>query len=104
MAGQVAVACMLLVGAALLARSFTALMHADRGFDPSNVLTARIDLPVRYGARRAEFLDAVLGGCSTRPACHAAAGNALPFLSIGGSFAFSMPSPRDPRFSFRCRR
>src|SRR5262249_14905138 len=38
---QVAVTCLLLVGAALLTRSFVALMHADRGYDPANVLTAR---------------------------------------------------------------
>src|SRR5262249_8006064 len=41
MAGQVAIACVLLIGAALLTRSFAALLHADRGYDPANVLTAR---------------------------------------------------------------
>ena len=42
MAGQVAVACMLLVGAALLGRSFIALTHAERGYDPANLLTASV--------------------------------------------------------------
>jgi len=42
MAAQVATACVLLVGALLLARSFVDLMHANLGYDPSNVLTARL--------------------------------------------------------------
>ncbi len=98
MAGQVAVACVLLVGAALLARSFTALMHADRGYDPSNVLTARVDLPASYtAARRVAFADALVERLRAVPGVtHAAAGNALPLLSLGGVFGFEVPSPRDP--------
>jgi putative ABC transport system permease protein len=98
MVGQVAVACVLLVGAALLTRSFTALMHADRGYDPSNVLTARIDLPATYTVpRRVVFLDTLLERLrAVAGITHVAAGNALPFLSFGGSFGFAMPSPRDP--------
>jgi predicted permease len=45
MAGQVAVACILLVGASLLTRSFSALLNTDRGFDPHGVLTMRVPLP-----------------------------------------------------------
>jgi predicted permease len=45
MAGQVAMACVLLVGAGLLLRSFVALSHADRGYDPANLLTARLPMP-----------------------------------------------------------
>lgn len=98
MAGQVAVACVLLVGASLLTRSFTALMSADRGYDPANVLTARVDLPAAYTApRRVAFVDAIVERLRAVPGVtHAAAGNALPLLSLGGSFAFTMPSPRDP--------
>jgi predicted permease len=44
---QVAVACVLLVGAVLLTRSFLALLHADRGYDPASMLTACLDLPQR---------------------------------------------------------
>ncbi len=98
MAGQVTVACVLLVGAALLARSFTALMHADRGYDPANVLSARIDLPQSYTApRRVVFLDTLVERLKGVPGvAHVAAGNSLPFVSNGGVFAFSMPSPTDP--------
>lgn len=97
-AGQVTVACVLLVGAALLTRSFAALIHADRGYDPSNVLSARIDLPAAYtAARRVVFLDALVERLKGAPGVsHVAAGNSLPFVSTGGVFAFSMPSPTDP--------
>ncbi len=98
MAGQVAVACVLLLGAALLTRSFTALMHADRGYDPSNVLTARIDTPASYTAqRKLVFLDTLVERLRAIPGVtHVAAGNSLPFISIGGSTGFAMPSVRDP--------
>jgi len=42
---QTAMALVLLVGAGLLARSFSKLMAADMGFDPKDVLTFRIGLP-----------------------------------------------------------
>jgi putative ABC transport system permease protein len=98
MTAQVAVACLLLVGAALLSRSFVALIHADRGFDPANTLTARVDLPRRYAAAdRVAFADTVITRLrGTAGVSHVAAGNALPFLSLGGNFAFKMPSPGNP--------
>jgi predicted permease len=98
MVAQVAVACLLLVGAALLARSFVALMHADRGFEPANVLSARVDLPRQYTPpQRVAFLDAVSARLSATPGVVAAAGgNALPFVSMGGVAAFRLPSPTDP--------
>jgi MacB-like periplasmic core domain/FtsX-like permease family len=39
---QVAIAAMLLVGAALFTQSFVALMRVDRGFTPESVITARV--------------------------------------------------------------
>jgi putative ABC transport system permease protein len=98
MAGQVAVACVLLVGAALLARSFVALLRADRGYDPANVLTARVDLPASYTVeRRVAFVEAMLERLrGTAGVSVAAAGNALPLLTAGNGFAFTMPSPQDP--------
>jgi putative ABC transport system permease protein len=97
MAGQVAVASLLLVGAVLLGRSFVALMHADRGYDPVNVLTARVDQPAAYTApRRVAFADAILERLRGLPGVtDAAIGTALPFLSGGGTTGFEVPSPRD---------
>jgi putative ABC transport system permease protein len=43
--GEVALALTLLVGAALLIRSFWEIMHVDPGFDPRGVVTADISLP-----------------------------------------------------------
>ena len=42
-AGQMAVAILLLLGAALFVRSFRALVHVDVGYDRDHVLVARID-------------------------------------------------------------
>ena len=44
--GEVAVAVTLLVGAALLGRSFAALLDFDPGFKPDHVLTLRVQLPL----------------------------------------------------------
>ncbi len=43
---QVAMACALLSGAGLLIRSYASLVNVDPGFDPSNVATLRLRLPV----------------------------------------------------------
>ena len=45
MAGQVTIACVLLIGASLLGRSFVALLNADRGYDPTDVLSTRLSMP-----------------------------------------------------------
>ena len=55
---QMALATMLLVGAALLLQSFVRLQHVRLGFEPEGVITARISLPrARYpdGARTLGF-------------------------------------------------
>jgi putative ABC transport system permease protein len=98
MAGQIAIACVLLVGAALLTRSFGALLHADRGYDPRNLLTARIPLPAGFlVARRTELLDALIVRLRALPGVSEAAfANALPLLTAGGFRAFKMRPPADP--------
>jgi predicted permease len=98
MAGQVALGCVLLVGAALLARSFQELLHADRGYDPANLLTARVDAGATYdGPRRAELVDAIVTRLQGMPGVAVAAGgNALPFTSMGGNVGFRMRSPANP--------
>jgi predicted permease len=98
MVGQVAAACLLLVGAALLTRSFIALQRADRGYDPANVLTARIPMSGDYPvARRAQVLDASVRRLAGIPGVRAVAyANSAPLISAGGYSAFTMRSPRRP--------
>src|SRR5262245_20782543 len=98
MAAQMAVACVLLVGAGLLIRSFLSLIEADRGYDPVNVLTARLPLPPGYPAeRRDQLLETLVEQMRAIPGVtHAAYGTALPFVSSGGFTAFNMRSPKDP--------
>ncbi len=96
MAGQVAIACVLLVGASLLGRSFFALLHADRGFDPSNVVTARLSLPgsVYAAERRFAIVGQILDRLAAQPGVlHAAFSSELPLTPGGSTAAFAMRSP-----------
>lgn len=92
MAGQVAIACVLLVGASLLARSFLSLIDADRGFEPSNVLTARVQMPAfAYPpARRAELTENILARLRSIEGVTAATFVGGAPLSVGGGSAFTM--------------
>ena len=48
--GEIALALVLLIAAGLLVRSFRDLIRTDPGYDPHNVLTARVQLPLEEGA------------------------------------------------------
>ena len=81
---QVAIAAMLLVGGALLSKSFSALLAADRGYEPSNLLTARIGflgtgLPA--GARAAFYNDVLTRVTAIRGVTHAGFTSSLPTAS-----------------------
>ena len=95
MASQVAMACVLLVGAALLGRTFVALVGADRGYDPANVLTASLSMPDESftAERRTQLLDAILerlgGQAGVR---HAAASGVLPLTGGEAMMGFTMPA------------
>lgn len=59
---EVTLALVLLIGSGLLVKGFRNLMHADQGFDPSNVLTFRITLPKAsypQASQRIALYDAV---------------------------------------------
>jgi predicted permease len=97
MAGQVAIACVLLVGASLLGRSFAAMMSADRGYEPSGVMTARLSLPenVYTPERRFEIVSRILERLAAAPEVTAVAFTSESPLTAGGSTAaFNLKSAR----------
>jgi putative ABC transport system permease protein len=58
---QLVMATVLLIGAALLTRSFVRLSSADRGYDPSNVLAFQLLFPDQYSdARKAATIETLL--------------------------------------------
>ena len=67
---QVALSMILLIGSGLLVRSFVRLLTANPGFDPSDVLTMRINLPPsKYGtnAQMVSFYKELLRQTETLP-------------------------------------
>lgn len=95
---QVAIACLLLVTTALLGRSFVNLLTADRGYDPRNLLTARIPLPASstFEQRAAALADMAARLQAQPGVTHVAFGNALPFVTSGGFRGMTIPAPLDP--------
>jgi putative ABC transport system permease protein len=98
MAAQIAVACVLLIGAGLLGRSLQSLINVDRGYDPSNLLTARLPLPSGSTyAKSGAMLQSIADRIQALPGVtQASFGNALPLVSAGGLSGFRVRLPRDP--------
>jgi putative ABC transport system permease protein len=92
---QVAVTCVLVIGGVLLARSFNAQITADRGYEPTNLLTAGIPFSTAYPVERKEQAIArILEQLQSRPGIsHAAMSTGLPLGSAGGFAVFQFPSP-----------
>jgi len=88
----------LLVGAALLARSFIAQQRADRGYDPANLLTAHIPMPAGDSLeRRTQTLERLVARLQALPGVVAAGfGNALPLVTSGGYRGFKLRPPVNP--------
>src|SRR5829696_4444405 len=94
MAGQVAVACVLLVGASLLIKTFIAMLAVDRGYDASNVLTARIATPsgLFTNDRRTALVTETLAQITRSPNVIAAGiTNVIPLGRAEAMMAFSLP-------------
>lgn len=92
--GQVAIACLLLVGASLLGRTFIALLQADRGYDATGVLSARVSLPAALypdAARRFTVIERMLDRLSREPGLtHAAFTSELALTPGGSTSAFQL--------------
>jgi putative ABC transport system permease protein len=82
--GQVALSLLLLIGAGLLVRSFSRLLHVEPGFDPQNVLTMNVSLPtVKYAdaQKQIAFFDDLSRRISALPGVRSAAiSAALPLI------------------------
>jgi putative ABC transport system permease protein len=95
MSGQVAIACVLLVGGLLLFRSFAALVNAPLGYQPTNLLIARIVLPESdfTPERRLPVLEQTAARLRATPGVVAAAySTLLPFTP--GTVLSSFPLKR----------
>ena len=84
---EIALSTLLLLGAALLVRSFLQLNKVNPGFAQENVLTARVVLPrTSYpdNAARLGFTERILSGLRALPGVeHAAITDSLPFTKVG---------------------
>ena len=93
---QVTIACVLLVGASLLGRSFLALLTADRGYDPSAVLSARLAMPeaiYQSPEQRFAIIDRILERLAAIPGVPSAAFTTeLPLTRGGSTTAFDLKS------------
>jgi putative ABC transport system permease protein len=97
---EVALACILLVGAALLVRSFVHLQRTDPGFRPQGIVTARLALPRNGYAeseRQAAFADALLERVRAIPGIRTAALASNPPMGEGASYwAFAIEGAEPP--------
>jgi putative ABC transport system permease protein len=91
---QVALALVLLVGAALLVRSFWRLQRVDYGFDPTRLLAVQLDLPrARYmdGPAQAGFYAGLLDRLRGVPGVIASAGTSgVPGDRNATTFSFAI--------------
>ena len=98
MTAQVAIACVLLVGASLMTRSFLALLNANRGFDPGDVLSSLVVMPqplYPQPERRFAIVRDVLDRLARVPAiAQAAFTSEMPLTPGGSSAALTLNSPR----------
>jgi putative ABC transport system permease protein len=83
---EVALSLMLLVGAGLLTRSFLSLLRTDPGFNPDNMLTMNLVLPVakyKEEPARVAFYNDLVQRVKAQPGVESAA--LVNFLPLGGS-------------------
>lgn len=92
---QVAVTCVLVIGAVLLTSSFLARVSADRGYDAANVVTAAVPFPAGYSfEQRRQARARMLERLRARPGItHAAFSTGVPLVSMGGFLSFDFVTP-----------
>lgn len=99
LAGEAALAVVLLVGAGLVGRSLAALTRVDAGYDPSNVLIGEVYLPAAAtaGGRAAPLAYGLLERVRALPGVeHAGISNMAPFGGSTSISAFTIPGSTGP--------
>ncbi|HVU46427.1 MAG TPA: ABC transporter permease [Terracidiphilus sp.] len=106
---EVSLACVLLIGAGLMLRTFLNLLHLDPGFREDHLLTASLSLPhARYktGDLTAQFYDRLSASLNTLPGVESAgAGSDLPWTGYdenAGGFQIEGKKPV-PNTEFHAR-
>ena len=106
-AAQVALACILLIGAGLLVRSFEAAQRAPLGFNPHNILTAELSLTSSSyetdGVKTRAFWDAVLTKARQLPGVtDVAMDDRVPiYYDWEGDWRFTVDGQPDPGIGHR---
>ncbi|HXW08762.1 MAG TPA: ABC transporter permease [Vicinamibacterales bacterium] len=92
---EAGLAVLLVVGAGLLARSFTRLVAVDAGYTADRVLTARVQLPRQAPPEQtAQFIESALDRLRRLPGVAAAgAGSMMPMNSMTAITTFTLPAP-----------
>ena len=98
---ETALALILLVGAGLLIRSFTALLNVDPGFDPSHTMTMKVSIPTskyRTPEQQRAFYDQLFERLDSIPGVQAAGGTSfLPLNGLGAATSFEIVGrPKPP--------
>ncbi len=106
---EVSLACVLLIGAGLMLRTFLNLLHLDPGFRGDHVLTASLSLPhnrYKTGAMTAQFYDRLAASLNALPGVESAgAGSDLPWTGYdenAGGFTVEGKKPA-PSQEFHAR-
>jgi predicted permease len=106
---EVGLACVLLIGAGLMLRSFLNILHLDPGFQQEHVLTARVSLPhegYKNGDAIIHFCDQLAAGLSSLPGVKSAGvGGDLPWTGYDentGGFIIEGKQP-PPHQEFHAR-
>jgi predicted permease len=84
LASEAAVSVGLLIGAALLVRSFVALVNVNPGYDPTNVLTGRVYLsgPAATPERRQQIVEAIVERVRSSPGVVSAGAGSMAPLNL----------------------
>jgi len=106
-AGEIAMASVLLVGSGLMLKSLYRLQHVEPGFNPENVLTMRLALPQsKYSEppRQRAFFEQLLSKIELLPGVRdVGAVNFLPLSGTGNRRNFSIEGQPEPKLNLEFR-